>query len=67
MVKIKNANNPNKLQSELKESNKNQGIDKSLHETKQEILRDYGGEFELIGNLLVGDQIRETHIKLNHI
>ena len=48
LVKIKYANNPNKLQSELKELNKIQGIDKSSHEIKQEKIGDYTGEFEMV-------------------
>ena len=35
LVNIKYANNPNKLQSELKELNKIQVISKNLHEIKQ--------------------------------
>ena len=58
MVNIKYANKPNKLQSASKELNKIQVVNKNLHEIKQEILEDYTGEFEMIGNLKVGDQIR---------
>ena len=57
LVNIKYANDPNKLQSELKELNKIQIVDKNLHEIKQEILRDYEDEFEMVGNLKVGEQI----------
>ena len=56
--KIKYANNPNKLQSALKELNKIQVINKNLHEIKPEILLDYTGEFEMVGNLKVGDHIK---------
>ena len=63
MVKGKYANNPKKLQSELKELNKIQVLDKKLHELKNEILLDYNGEIEMVGSLKVGDQIRETHIR----
>ena len=62
LVKIKYSNNPNKLQSELKELNKIQVFNKNLHEIKQEKLVVYTGEFEMVGNLKVGDQIRQTHI-----
>ena len=65
--KIKYANNPNQLQSELKELNKNHVIDKNSHEIKNEILRDYTDEFEMVGNLKVGDQIRQTHISFRKI
>ena len=67
LVNIKYANNPNKLQSELKELNKIQVVNKNLHEIKQEILKDYNGEFEMVGNLKVGDQIRQTHIRFRNI
>ena len=67
LVKIKYANNPNKLQSELKELNKIQVVNKNLHENKQEILIDYVGVFEMVGNLQVGDQIRQTHIRFRNI
>ena len=65
LVITKYANDPNKLQSELKELNKIQVVNKNLHEIKQELLLDYTGEFEVVGNLKVGDQIRRTHIRLN--
>ena len=62
LVSFKYANDPNKLQSELKKLNKIHVIDKNLHEIKQEILQDYTSAFEIVGNLKVGDQIRQTHI-----
>ena len=67
LVNIKYANDSNKLHSALKELNKIQVIDKNLHEIKQEILLDYTGEFEMVGNLKVGDQIRQTHIKFRNM
>ena len=67
IVNIKYANNPNKLQSELKELNKIQVVNKNLHEIKQEILEDYTGDFEMVGNLKIGDQIRQTHIRFRNI
>ena len=42
-------------------------IDKNLHEIKNEILEDYGGVFEMVGNLKVGDQIRQTHVRFRNI
>ena len=63
LVKFKSANNPRKIQSELKELNKIQVIDKNLHEIKNEILLDYNGEIEIVGSLKVGDQIKENHIR----
>ena len=67
IVKIKYANNPNKLQSELKELNKIQVIDKNLHEIKQEILQECEGDFEMVVNLKIGDQIRQTKIRFRNI
>ena len=67
LVKIQFANNPNKLQSALKEVNKIQVVNKILHEIKQEFLVDYSGEFELVGTLDVVDQIRQTHIRFRNI
>ena len=55
------------MQSELKELNKTQFNDKKLQEIKQEKLDDYGGEFEMVGNLKVGDQIRQAHIRFRNI
>ena len=60
LIKVKYANNPNKLQYELKELNKIPVIDKNLLEVKQEIIVDYTGEFEMIGILSVGDQIKKN-------
>ena len=42
-------------------------IDKNLHEIKNEILQDYEGVFELIGNLKVGDQIRKIHSRFRNM
>ena len=67
LVNIKYANNPNKLQSALKELNKIQVVNKNLHEIKQEILLDYNSVFELIGNLKVGEQVRQTHTRFRNM
>ena len=66
LVKIKYANDSNKLHSALRELNKIQVNDKNLHEIKQEILLDYTGEFEMVGNLKVGDQSCQTHIRFRN-
>ena len=66
-VRNKYANNPNKLQSELKELNKIQVIDKNLHENNNKILLYDTGEVETVGTLKVGDQIRQTHIRFRNI
>ena len=42
-------------------------VNKNLHEIKQETLVDYVGEFEMVGNLKVGDQIRQTHIRFRNM
>ena len=47
--------------------NKIQVVNKNLHEIKQEILVDYVGEFDMVGNLKVGDQIRQTHIRFRSV
>ena len=67
LVRIKYADKPDKLQSALKELNKIQVIDKNLHEIKQEILQDFIGTFEMVGNLKVGDQIRQTHVRFRNM
>ena len=67
LVNIKYANDPKKLERALKDLNKIQVIDKNLHEIKNEILLDYEGIFEMICNLKVGDQIRQTHIRFRNI
>ena len=67
LVNIKYANDPNKLQYELKELNKIKVVDKNLHEIKHKILRDYVGEFEMDGNLKVSDQIRQTKIRFRNM
>ena len=50
-----------------KDLNKIQVIDKNLHEIKNEILEDYIGTFEMVGNLKVGDQIRQTHVRFRNM
>ena len=67
LVRIEYADEPNKLESASKELNKIQVNNKNLHEIKQEILQDYTGEFEMIGNLKVGDQIRQTHVRFRNM
>ena len=67
LVRIKYADKPDKLQSALKELNKIQVFNKNLHEIKQEILLDYIGTFEKVGNSKVGDQIRQTHVRFRNI
>ena len=58
MVKNKYANNPTKLQSELKEFKKIQNVVEKKLEIKNEILGDFTGEFEMVGSLVIGDQMR---------
>ena len=47
--------------------NEFQVVNKSLYEIKQEILVDYNGEFEMVGNLKVDDQIRQIYIRFRNI
>ena len=51
----------------MKELNKVQVVNKNFYETKEEILTDYTGEFEMVGNLNVDDQIRQTHIRFRNV
>ena len=44
-----------------------QVVDKNLQKIKNEILKDYTGEFEMVGKLSIGDQIRQTHIRFKYI
>ena len=67
LVNIKYTNNPSELQSALKELNKIQVVNINLHEIKHEILQDYEGEFEMVGNLKLGNQIRQTHIRFRNM
>ena len=64
---MKYADKADKLENALREINEIEVIDKSLHEIKTEILLDYSGAFEMVGNLKVGDQIRQTHIRYRNI
>ena len=61
LVKIKYVKSPNLLESKI------QVVDKKLHEFNNELLRDFGGNFKMIGKLSVGDQIREIHIRSRNI
>ena len=67
LARIKYADKPDKLHSELKALNKIQVIDKILHEIKNEILLDYVGEFEMVGNVKVGDQVRQTNVRFRNM
>ena len=50
-----------------KDLNKIHVIDENLHEIKNEILEDYIGTFEMVGNLKVGDQIRQTYVRFRNM
>ena len=67
LVNIKYANDPNKLENALKELNKIEVIDKNLHEIKNEILQDYDSTFEMVGTLIVGDQLGQTHNRFRNM
>ena len=64
---MKYADKPDKLESALREINKIEVMDTNLHEIKNEILLDYVGGFEMVGNLKVGDQIRQTNIRFRNM
>ena len=66
LVKINYANIPNKSQNDLKELNRIHVFDKHIHEIRHEMLLDYAGEFEMVGRLKIGDQIRTTHIRFRN-
>ena len=51
----------------MKEFNKIQVVDKNSPKNRNEILVDYTGEFETIGKLSNGDQIRTTQIRFRKI
>ena len=67
LFNIKHANDPNKLENALKVLIKIEVFDKNLHEIKNEILQDYDGTFEMVGILIVGDQLRQTHIRFRNM
>ena len=67
LVNIKYDNDPKNLEKVLKELKKNHVVNKNFHEIKHEILLDYEGQFKLVGNLKVGDQIRETHTRFRNM
>ena len=51
----------------MKELFKIQVVEKNLHEIKNGIILDYTGELKMVGNLKVGDQLRQTHIRFRNI
>ena len=67
LVNIRYANDPKKLEKAIKDLNKIEVVNKNLHEIKNEILLNYTDVFEMVGNLKVGDQIRQTHIRFRNM
>ena len=67
LVRIKYADKPDKIESGLRELNRTQFVNKNLHEIEREKIQDYTGTFEMVGNLKVGDQIRQTHSRFRII
>ena len=67
LFKNKYASYPNNLQSEFKELNEIDNVDKNLHEIKAEILVGFTGEFEIVGSLVIGYQLRTTHITITNM
>ena len=47
LPEMKYVNNPNSLEFKLNELHELQVVDEKLHETKNEIIGDYAGEFEV--------------------
>ena len=66
LVRIKYADKPDELESALNDLSKIQVSDKNLQEIKNETFSDYVGAFEMIGNLKVGDQMRQTNIRFRN-
>ena len=67
LVRIKYVDKPEKLESTLGELNKIEVNNKNLHEFKDETLLEYDDAFEIVGNLKVGDQIRQTHSRFRNM
>ena len=51
LFNMKYATDPTKLENALKELNKIQVVNKTLHDIKHEIFLDYEGVIEMVGNL----------------
>ena len=67
LVRNKYTDKHNNLENALKELNKIHVLDRNIHEIKNEILIDYSGEFQMVGSLKVGDQIRQTRSRFRNI
>ena len=67
LFKIKYVDIPNKIQTQLKEWKVIHIFGRNLLEVKNEILRDYTGEFQMVGKLSIGDHFRETHTRFRNI
>ena len=63
---MKYSNKPDNMQKALKELKRILVIDKIFYEIKSEVLRDYVGEFEMVGRLKIADQTHETHIRIRN-
>ena len=76
-IKLQKKNKIAQLENELvtikyknkldKDLNKIHVIDKNLHEIKNEVLEDYIGTFEMVGNLKVVDQVKQTHVRYRNM
>ena len=56
-----------KLESELREVNKIRDVDLNLHDIKEKFLVDYTGDFEMIGTLIIGENVGNTHIRFEKL
>ena len=51
----------------MKQLNKIHVVDINIHQVRNEILGDYDGEFEMVGCLVIGDQIRQALTRFRNI
>ena len=62
MIKLKNGNNPRKLEGELREINKMNVNTLKIHQLKKEKKIDYPWDFEMEGELMVGEYVRKFQL-----
>ena len=67
LVRINYANNPNKIQSEIKDLKKFTLLIKIDMRLNEKEIVDYTGEFEMVGELSIADHNRQTHIRFRNI
>ena len=67
LVKTKHADKPDKLANSLKELNRRENHDLNLHEIGNELLKGFNGVFQMVGSLVVGENLRKANISLRNI